>query len=541
MAVILICRLLASILISDWTEAYEYFSVASQLELAGKYDEAIVFYEKARELAPYSTEVYLSLTGLYYQLRNYRKGIMVIKEAIEKFDPDIELYNMLAVGYIGQAEYEKAVEVYEKALAHDSGNVLIYSSLSILYEAMRQPKKAQDILLIMPDSLLTTEIYTRLAAVSGRMNKPEEAISYYHMAHELDSANIAAITGIATAFDIMQKPDSAIYYYELALHDDSLVQSVGRRLVELYAEVDRYDRLIPVATKLLALNYYDVHMRRNLAFAYYKMGYNKIALSEFHITSRLDPQDTYSRFYAGRIYLEDGLHNSALKEINNAIRINPLFIELWVYRAFIAIEMKTYTLAEQSLSQAAYYGGDLVQIYYLLGAVNEMQGHEYDAHRFYSKGLMLNPKNLPNLEALANLYARLDKERKATEIFSRIIEIDTTNASALNYVGYHYAEKAESLDYALGLINRALHIEPQNAFFIDSRGWVYYQMGEYDKALADLLKASEIEHDAVILDHIGDVYVKLNDPGNALINYFQALELDPGNKKIKRKIKNLRD
>ncbi|GAI64169.1 unnamed protein product, partial [marine sediment metagenome] len=87
---------------------------------------------------------------------------------------------------------------------------------------------------------------------------------------------------------------------------------------------------------------------------------------------------------------------------------------------------------------------------------------------------------------------RIEKKDEAFRTFQKIIELDTTNSTALNYVGYTYAEQNDSLEYALQLINKALLIEKDNGYYIDSRGWVFYQMGKYDEALEELKNASPI-------------------------------------------------
>ena len=61
-------------------------------------------------------------------------------------------------------------------------------------------------------------------------------------------------------------------------------------------------------------------------------------------------------------------------------------------------------------------------------------------------------------------------------------------------------------------------------------------MGEYEKALEDLERATNIVEDAVILEHLGDVYMKLGEPGKAREVYKKALEFAPDNKNLKNKI-----
>ena len=228
-----------------------------------------------------------------------------------------------------------------------------------------------------------------------------------------------------------------------------------------------------------------------------------------------------------------------MAEIKRALKVNQDFIELWIYLGFIAIDLKDFKTAEYAFAEAAYHGGDLIQVYYLLGVSAEMQGKNKQAYYHYRKALSMDENSLSSLEALANLCERIGKSHETFKIFQKIIDIDTTNATALNYVGYTYAEKNERLDYALDLINKALILDPGNGYYIDSRGWVYYQMGEYERAREDLERAASIAEDAVILEHLGDVYMKLNEPEKARQVYEKALEYDTENKGLKDKIQNL--
>ncbi len=89
------------------------------------------------------------------------------------------------------------------------------------------------------------------------------------------------------------------------------------------------------------------------------------------------------------------------------------------------------------------------------------------------------------------------------------IAIDPKHAEAYNYIGYMYAERGTNLTEALELVQHALALEPENGYFIDSLGWVYYQQGRYPEALRELQRAADrAKDDPVIFDHLGDAYLK---------------------------------
>jgi tetratricopeptide (TPR) repeat protein len=83
----------------------------------------------------------------------------------------------------------------------------------------------------------------------------------------------------------------------------------------------------------------------------------------------------------------------------------------------------------------------------------------------------------------------------------------------------------KNLDEAEKLILKALELEPNDGFFIDSLGWVYYQKGDYKRAVSELERAvSLVVDDPTIIEHLGDAYEKLGRQQEALDRYRRALK-----------------
>lgn len=515
--------------------SYELFSIGYQLELGGNVTGAIEYYIAALKKDSTASELYYTLANAFYRIRKFDEGIEYAKQGLNYVKDSTELYGMIAAGYIAKGDLKNAINYYSKIRELKPADVNIVQTISLLYEGLGNLNTAKQVLMEIPDSLKNTEVYNRLGTIAGKSRNHAEAINYFKMALVLDTTNYTALVGIGTGFDLLNLKDSAIYYYERATRYDNSID-LRKRLLDLYGDTENYEKMIEIAREILNTDYYDFFVRRNLGFALYKSGMLNEALSEFLVSAGLNPQDDYSRFYIARINLEQRNLDAAQRAIEEAIKINPEFIELWVYAGFIALDKKEYKNAKYYFSEAAYRNADMSQIYYLLGATSEMDSDYTNAYFFYKKSIKLNPSSLPGLSALANLCERIEKKQEAFRTFEKIILFDSTDATALNYVGYTYAERAESLEYALNLIERALTIEPNNGYFIDSRGWVYYQKGEYRLALNDLKRASELVEDAVILEHLGDVYVKLNEIEKAIEVYQKVLTLDPQNKNIKNKL-----
>ena len=117
----------------------------------------------------------------------------------------------------------------------------------------------------------------------------------------------------------------------------------------------------------------------------------------------------------------------------------------------------------------------------------------------------------------------------------KAIELNPDYAAALNYLGYTYADLGVELDRAEQLIIRALAIQPNDGFYIDSLGWVYYRKGDYPRAIEQLEKAVHLAvDDPVIIEHLGDAYLKAGEPGKALRSYRDALKAAAEDEQVER-------
>ncbi|HET7102841.1 MAG TPA: tetratricopeptide repeat protein, partial [Terracidiphilus sp.] len=97
----------------------------------------------------------------------------------------------------------------------------------------------------------------------------------------------------------------------------------------------------------------------------------------------------------------------------------------------------------------------------------------------------------------------------AEKYFRQVLEIDPSNAMALNYLGYMLADKGTRLPEALKLIRQAVQLEPMNGAYLDSLGWAYFKLGQYELAEENLRQAVERDQtDPTVHDHLGDLYEK---------------------------------
>jgi tetratricopeptide (TPR) repeat protein len=111
---------------------------------------------------------------------------------------------------------------------------------------------------------------------------------------------------------------------------------------------------------------------------------------------------------------------------------------------------------------------------------------------------------------------------------------------AYNALGYSLADRNIRLSEAKSLVQRALAASPNNAYILDSLGWVEFRMGNHAEALRILQQAYDIEPDAEIAAHLGEVYWVLKQREDALNIWREGLLLDANNETLQETLKRFR-
>jgi len=151
-------------------------------------------------------------------------------------------------------------------------------------------------------------------------------------------------------------------------------------------------------------------------------------------------------------------------------------------------------------------------------------GKPAEAVKAVKRGLSAQPGDPTLLYALGEAYDRAGQREAALAQMRAVLAVKADHAEALNFLGYALAEQGERLDEAQAFVERALRVDPQNAYFLDSLGWVLFKRGDVSRALQALERADRLAGpEATILEHLGDVYRRAARPADAAGAYRRAL------------------
>ncbi|MGA0976003.1 MAG: tetratricopeptide repeat protein [Methylophilaceae bacterium] len=127
------------------------------------------------------------------------------------------------------------------------------------------------------------------------------------------------------------------------------------------------------------------------------------------------------------------------------------------------------------------------------------------------------------------LYEKNKDFESMEKHLKKAISLKPDYAIAYNALGYSYADRNIKLDDAKKYIEIALSIDPQNHYILDSMGWVYFRLGNYDIAYEFITKAYTIQEDPEIAAHLGEVLWKQGKQNEAISIWQSSLEKFPEN------------
>ncbi|MFT5540100.1 MAG: tetratricopeptide (TPR) repeat protein [Alphaproteobacteria bacterium] len=145
-------------------------------------------------------------------------------------------------------------------------------------------------------------------------------------------------------------------------------------------------------------------------------------------------------------------------------------------------------------------------------------------------------KRISTLEARhwSLLYSRgiaLERAKRwsrAEADFLKALKFRPDQPFVLNYLGYSWVDKGLNLKRALGMIDKAVQLRPNDGYIKDSLGWAHYRLRAFDRAVTHLERAVELSsQDATINDHLGDAYWQVGRRYEARFQWRRALSLGP--------------
>jgi tetratricopeptide (TPR) repeat protein len=498
-------------------------------------------------------------------------------EQIVKLDPkSVEDHLLLGRLYRLNNELLKSENEFKAAVKIQPDSEEAVTTLAYLYNEEGDSNRALEVLNTVPEQSRTAKLYSALGYTYEQEKEYKQAVEAYRKSTELDHDNLDAVRGLAQNLMNDGQTDAALEQYKAIVDADPSDAQTYMRIAEIDRRNGKFDQAMDALKKASSVVPDSLEVQYNMAVIDEAQGKYDEAIQVLNdLLTKTEHTDTADSTSSdknnravflerlGTIYREAGKNQLAEQTFRkmldlgdeNAVRGYQQLIETyrdakqWQQATTVAEEAAKRFPDDRGLqmvaaSQQADMGdptpaiarvkgllkdnADDRDVYIALAQMYSRIKEWVKAEESIKKAIELSSKSEDKDYALfveGSIYERQKIYDKAEESFHKVLADDPKNAMTLNYLGYMLADRGTRLDEALGYIRRAVALDPQNGAYLDSLGWVYYKMGNYELAEENLRRASEhMGDDPTIHDHLGELYMKTGRLKLAASNWERSLD-----------------
>lgn len=361
-----------------------------------------------------------------------------------------------------------------------------------------------------------------------------------------------SLTMVGSIYDSYNRPDSAEYFYNKAIECDPSFPYPYLFRNHLYLNME--DTTAYVRSNMQAVREIELPEEAKISI-----------LQDFLTNTLQSPQFSSQAEEALEYLIESYPHNVVLRQLGARYYTSNSQIEKAADCAQFAVDLDPSNPEHRKLLTAIFqYAGDYVkaaeearkaaavfpdEIDFPLTAVSN-----YTLLKQYDKALSLLDTLIINMDTLdterkvmilrgkGDVYNAMDSLDLACNMYAEALAIFPDDALTLNNYAYALACASKDLDTAYSMINRALRIRPKDINSLDTLAWILFRMKRYTDAKEAIDSVveydSESDPNEEVLEHAGDIYFMAGYPEDAVEFWEKALEKNPDNKLLQKKVKN---
>jgi len=510
-----------------------YFLMGRYLEGAGKVDEAVAAFKKAIQLDPKSAEPRAELAALYARQDKPREAVAAAEDALT-VDPRNREANRILGSLLAAAadqrqplkpgddvsQYPKrAIASLEIARGDGTGELSIDLSLARLYLDQDRPGDAVPLL-------------RRIV-----LEQPQYAEGSVLLAEAQEAAGAS---------------DAAIETMTHLLEDQPQFFRGRVQLAELYERQRRWGQAADAWARVQALSQRNTEVAARRATALLNAERPAEAREVLKEALKISPNDVRMSMMLAQAQRSSGDVDGAEATAKSLLAAHPedvratyLMAQLLEAKGRYQEMVDLLKPAIERLRSSSSKSGTLAMLLATEGLALQQLKRDEEAMTALKEAAAIAPDDTTVMFQLGAVLDRAGRHAEAEKAFRDLIARDPLDATALNYLGYMLAERGgPGLSEAVEFIQRALKVEPNNASYLDSLGWAYYQQGKIDLADPALTTAAgKMPKNSVVQDHLGDLRLKQRRPDEAIAAWQRALDGDGDSidrAKIQKKIEQAR-
>lgn len=478
-----------------------------------------------KDVQPQGNSILHYIDSRLYNLREADdRSLEALRRSVESDAGSSYLHAELGRTLAEQSQFEQATLEAEKALEISPNapqNHLLRGKLYSIRHMSPEAVSSYEACIKLDAKM--EECYTMLAREELLQKQPEAALKTIGRLLKQDADSAAALQYQGTIYsNYLKDPKKAAASFLKIIEDDPEDVRSLAALAQIYLDDKNYQNALKYLLMIERLAPTDMPMKLRVGLLYYELKDYEKAIDRFTKALALSPDNDRVAYYLGLLEAQRKNYDKALLYFESVPSSSELYKEAIVRAVLVLREEneipKAIAFAERSLKARP----DLPEIYEVLGTLLGKQGKYDEAVRVIDRGL----KKFPNQEKLmftkGVLLDKAGQFEKSMGEMRDLLAVNPENTSALNYLGYSYADRGIRLPEALELLTKANQLKPDDGYITDSLAWAYFKVGNRTKALELLKHANTLSpEEPVILEHLGDVYLDLGEVDKAK-SFFQA-------------------
>ncbi len=518
---------------ADRAPAYEAFLKAERLGAQGEIDKAISALEKALAQDRKSPLILTRLAYAYTRKQDYVRAEQYARMALASDSEYRDALFLLGKLQTEQQKYPQAEATFRKLIAlgpelnRESTYEELYITLAAMYVEWKKPESAvfvlQELLAQNPNNYIG---YYYLGRVYSEMDQMKEALRAYEQSVEVNSTFSPGVKAMALIYEYEGNLAQAIKSFREALRMEPDNIDVRNHLGQLLLESQKYDAALKEFEAVLEQDPHETNALLRTGLIYFRSGSYENAHESFSRLLERLPTFDQVRYYLAIVLEKLGKPTRAIDQLKDIESKSTVYIEARLALAYLYEIKKKPGRTETVLLEGVSKKPEASRLRAALASVLVKSKRYEQAVAVLKDGLALSEKDETLWFSLGEIYDKMENLVLLEKCMRTVIEINADNASALNYLGYTFAEKGIRLDEAEQLIKRALEVKPEDGYINDSLGWLYFKRQRYEKAMKVLKKAMEKAPDEpVIMEHYADTLIKLAETQNQKRYYREAKDI----------------
>jgi tetratricopeptide (TPR) repeat protein len=520
-----------------------------------EYKRAIPYFEESLKYDTNNPTAYYQISLCYYRLNNLQDALMYAMEAEKMEGKNFYFLSHLATIQIDMRMLDAAEKTYKQILSKIGGDEITYFSLAALYIEMNEYKKAIQTYDRMEKELGLNQnvirqkqiLYLQMQDIESALNEGKKLILEFPDVIEFRLAQIELL------LNQERYADAELILEGITKEQKDFPAQVYLMLAQIYHNQDKAEKEVESLKKAFQSKEIPLDSKLNLLMGLYQSanstsnqntekGQKTIEMSTelAQTLTEIHPQEPSSFGVLGDFLLKQTKYTEAFEAYKNALKIDPNNYSLWERTTQLALESKNYEYAISTSEDALEYFPNQPNLWFLNGIAYMSSAKNEQAIASLEQGKRLvfnNPELLSQFESqLGDIYYKNKDLQKADAAYEKALKQNPNNAHALNNYAYYLSLREEKLERAAELGERLVKLYPNNPTYLDTYGWVLFVKKDYKEAEKYLSLAAQNTQSTTIIEHYGDVLLKLDKKQEAIVEWKKAFALDSSNEKLKQKI-----